>query len=45
MITATLFREFYGQREYKTVRVRDIEEISRYTGNGWRCVGYNKAMF
>ena len=45
MYTATLFREFYGQREYKTIRCRSISDIANYTGNGWRCISYSKAMF
>lgn len=45
MYTATLFREFYGQREYKTIRVRSIADIHNYTGNGWRCISYSKSLF
>jgi hypothetical protein len=45
MYTATLFRQTFSQKEYKTIRVREISDISNYTGNGWRCISYSKSMF
>ena len=45
MYTATLFRQTFSQKEYRTIRVREIADISNYTGNGWRCISYSKSMF
>ena len=45
MITATLFRQFYSQKEYKTIRVYEVSEIQRYCTNGWRCINFQKSIF
>ena len=45
MITATLFRQFYTTKEYKTIRVGNISDISGYCTNGWKCIGYCKSIF
>ena len=45
MYTATLFRQFYGTKEYRTIRVKSISDISNYTTNGWRCIECTKSYF
>ena len=42
MFTATLFRQFYSQKEYKYITVSSISDIQRYCVNGWRCINYSK---
>lgn len=45
MIKATLFRQFYNQKEYKEIKVNCIEDINKYCINGWKCIGYTKSYF
>lgn len=45
MIKATLYRQFYSQKEYKYITVDNISDIQKYCCNGWKCISYEKSIF
>jgi hypothetical protein len=45
MIKATLFRQFYTQKEYKVITVSNISEIQKHCTNGWKCINYSTTIF